>query len=63
VTTVSTFAQFTEAVTDDTVPRIIVVSGTITGDEQIRIGSNKTLIGLPGASKFWDNDPGFLAQY
>lgn len=53
VTTVSTLAQFTavanNAKNDDTTARIIVISGTITGDVQVRIGSNKSIIGLPGA--------------
>ncbi|KAL3418764.1 pectate lyase [Phlyctema vagabunda] len=50
VTTVSTLAQFTAAVNEkDTTARVVVVSGTITGAQQIRIGSNKTVIGLPGA--------------
>jgi pectate lyase len=56
VTTVSTLAQFTAAAdnskNNDITPRIIVVSGTISGAVQVRIGSNKTIIGLPGASKF-----------
>lgn len=53
VTTVSTLAQFTAAVDeDDSTPRIIVVSGTISGETDIRIGSNKTIVGLPGASKY-----------
>jgi pectate lyase len=55
VTTVSTLAQFTAAANNaantDTTPRIIIVSGTITGAVQVRIGSNKSIIGLPGASK------------
>ncbi|KAF8862047.1 polysaccharide lyase family 1 protein [Acephala macrosclerotiorum] len=51
-TTVSTLAQFTAAVTDDTTARIIIVSGTITGAQQVRVGSNKSLIGLPGAKLF-----------
>ncbi|PMD64156.1 polysaccharide lyase family 1 protein [Hyaloscypha bicolor E] len=53
VTTVSTLAQFTavanNAKNNDIIPRIIVVSGTITSATQVRIGSNKTIIGLPGA--------------
>lgn len=55
VTTVSTLAEFTAAANnaknDDTTARIIVISGTITGDVQVRIGSNKSIIGLPGASQ------------
>ncbi|PVH85957.1 polysaccharide lyase family 1 protein [Cadophora sp. DSE1049] len=53
VTTVSTLAQFTavanNAKNNDVTPRIIVISGTISGAQQVRIGSNKTIIGLPGA--------------
>lgn len=51
VTTVSTLAQFTAAVTNDVVPRIIVVKGTITGPFDTRVGSNKSIIGLQGARK------------
>ncbi|TVY21244.1 putative pectate lyase A [Lachnellula arida] len=63
VTTVSTLAQFTTAVTNgksatihktetcsDDVARIIVVSGTITGSVQVRVGSNKSIIGKSGAT-------------
>ncbi|KAH8672850.1 polysaccharide lyase family 1 protein, partial [Tricladium varicosporioides] len=53
-TTVSTLAQFSAAAdnskNNDITPRIIVVSGTISGAQQVRIGSNKTIIGLPGAT-------------
>ncbi|TVY55795.1 putative pectate lyase A [Lachnellula cervina] len=49
VTTVSTLAQFTTACSDD-VARIIVVSGTITGSVQVRVGSNKSIIGKSGAT-------------
>jgi len=52
-TTVSTLAQFSAVAdnskNDDITPTIIIISGVITGDEQVRIGSNKTIIGLPGA--------------
>ena len=61
VTTVSTLAQFTAAANnaknDDVTPRIIVISGTITGSVQVRIGSNKSIIGLPGASMWFNTDP------
>ncbi|TVY87853.1 putative pectate lyase B, partial [Lachnellula willkommii] len=56
VTTVSTLAQFTTAVTNGNltpthdVARIIVVSGTITGSVQVRVGSNKSIIGKSGAT-------------
>ncbi|KAF5874944.1 putative pectate lyase a protein [Botrytis fragariae] len=49
-TTVSTLAQFTTAVTNDAVARVIVVSGTISGSVQVRVGSNKTIIGKKGAT-------------
>lgn len=45
--TVSTFAQLSAAVADDA-PRIVRVSGTITGDgtNMVDVGSNKTIIGV-----------------
>ncbi|KAH7313421.1 pectate lyase [Stachybotrys elegans] len=50
VTTVSTLAQFTQAVDEkDTSARIVVVKGVISGNAKVRIGSNKSVIGLPGA--------------
>ncbi|KAM0135009.1 hypothetical protein ACHAP3_005099 [Botrytis cinerea] len=49
-TTVSTLAQFTAAVTNDEVARVIVVSGTISGSVKVRVGSNKTIIGKKGAT-------------
>ncbi|KAF7892315.1 uncharacterized protein EAF01_010395 [Botrytis porri] len=49
-TTVSTLAQFTTAVTNDAVARVIVVSGTISGSAQVRVGSNKTIIGKKEAT-------------
>ena len=49
-TTVSTLAQFTAACTDDTIAKVIDIQGTITGALKQRVCSNKTLIGLPGAS-------------
>jgi pectate lyase len=51
-TTVSTLAQYTAAVADDTA-RVVVVSGTISGPaKNVKIGSNKTIIGLKGAREF-----------
>lgn len=51
MTTVSTLAQFTAAVDeDDATPRIVVVSGTISGATDVRVGSNKTIVGLQGAT-------------
>ncbi|KAK3323774.1 pectate lyase B [Cercophora scortea] len=50
ITTVTTLAQFTAAVDPkNTAPAIVVVSGVITGNVRVNIGSNKTIIGLPGA--------------
>lgn len=49
MTTVSSLAEFTAAVKGDT-PAVVVVSGTITGAENVRIGSNKTVVGLKGSS-------------
>ncbi|KAK3986766.1 family 1 putative polysaccharide lyase [Cladorrhinum sp. PSN332] len=50
VTTVSTLPQFTAAVDEkNTAPAIVVISGIITGNEKVRIGSNKSIIGLPGS--------------
>lgn len=48
--TVFTLAQFTAAVTDDSAAKVVVVSGTITGIQNVRLDLNKFLIGLPGAS-------------
>jgi pectate lyase len=50
VTTVSTLAQFTAAVDEkNSAPAIVVVKGVITGNAKVRIGSNKSIIGLPGS--------------
>ncbi|KAL6709613.1 hypothetical protein ACN47E_001041 [Coniothyrium glycines] len=48
-TTVSTLAQYTAAVAGNTAA-VVVVSGTINGPaKNVKIGSNKTIIGLKGA--------------
>lgn len=53
MTTVSTLPQFTAAVDEkDTSARIVVVKGVISGDAKVRIGSNKSVIGLPGAGEY-----------
>jgi pectate lyase len=53
VTTVSTLAQFTAAVNEkNSAPAIVVVSGVITGNTKVRVGSNRSIIGLPGAGEF-----------
>ncbi|KAG8962802.1 hypothetical protein FRC03_003791 [Tulasnella sp. 419] len=45
----SSLAALKTAVNDE-VPRIVVVQGTITGNEIVRIKSNKSVIGAPGAA-------------
>lgn len=46
----STLAEFRAAVAENnTAPGIVVVEGMINGTTKVRIGSNKTIIGLPGA--------------
>ncbi|OLN96333.1 putative pectate lyase A 2 [Colletotrichum chlorophyti] len=50
VTTVSSLAEFTAAVNEkDTTAKIVVVKGVITGNANVRVGSNKSVIGLPGS--------------
>ncbi|KAK3294498.1 polysaccharide lyase family 1 protein [Chaetomium fimeti] len=50
VTTVSTLAQFTEAVNEKVSdPAVIFVQGVISGNEKVRVGSNRSIIGLPGS--------------
>ncbi|KAL2192300.1 polysaccharide lyase family 1 protein [Corynascus similis CBS 632.67] len=50
VTTVSTLAEFTAAVNEkNSEPAIVVVNGIISGNEKVRVGSNKSIIGLPGS--------------
>ena len=51
---VSTLEEFAAAVKESTKkvvsgPAVVVVNGTITGDTKVAIGSNKTIIGLPGS--------------
>jgi pectate lyase len=58
VTTVSTLPEFTAAVNEkNSAPAIVVVKGIISGDTKVRIGSNKSIIGLPGSGRFnWSFD-------
>lgn len=49
-TTVSSFAQFTAAVADDNA-RIVVVSGPIAATGNVKIGSNKSVIGKDSSAK------------
>ncbi|KAG8961631.1 hypothetical protein FRC03_005141 [Tulasnella sp. 419] len=48
-TTVSSLAALKTAVADDTA-RIVYVSGAITGNEAVKVGSNKSILGITGAS-------------
>ncbi|EAQ87742.1 hypothetical protein CHGG_04361 [Chaetomium globosum CBS 148.51] len=50
VTTVSTLPQFTEAVNEkNSEPVVVFVKGVISGAAKVRVGSNKSIIGLPGS--------------
>ncbi|KAL9081478.1 MAG: hypothetical protein Q9157_000036 [Trypethelium eluteriae] len=49
-TTVSTYAQFTAAVADD-VARVVVIAGTISQAAQVRVGSNKSIVGKNSSAK------------
>lgn len=58
VTTVSTLAEFTAAVNEkNSEPAIVVVNGIISGNEKVRVGSNKSIIGLPGSGEAAFIDP------
>ncbi|KAL0569390.1 hypothetical protein V5O48_012568, partial [Marasmius crinis-equi] len=48
-TTVTTLAALTAAVTGDA-KKIVFISGSITGDAVVRIGSNTSVLGMPGSS-------------
>lgn len=48
-TTVSSLAAFTEAVSGDSAA-VVYVSGTITRSDSVRVGSNKSIIGLSSAA-------------
>ncbi|KAK1985576.1 pectate lyase [Colletotrichum cereale] len=48
-TTVSTLAQFSAAVAAKD-PAVVVVQGAITGDVQVSVASNKSILGAPGSS-------------
>ncbi|KAK4199241.1 pectin lyase fold/virulence factor [Triangularia verruculosa] len=50
-TTVTTLAELTAAVSETNLsPAIILIKGAITGAAKVRVGSNKSIIGLPGSS-------------
>lgn len=48
-TTVTTLAALTSAVTGDA-KKIVIISGTITGNTVVRVGSNTSILGRPGSS-------------
>jgi pectate lyase len=49
-TTVSTLAQFTAAAGEKiSTPAVVYIQGVIEGSAKVRIGSNKTIVGLPGS--------------
>ncbi|ORY18039.1 pectate lyase B [Clohesyomyces aquaticus] len=49
-TIVSTYAQFTAAVSDD-IPHIVIVSGALSGTGTVKVGANKSIIGQSSAAK------------
>ncbi|KAK0659136.1 family 1 putative polysaccharide lyase [Cercophora samala] len=50
-TIVTTLAQLTAAVSEtNPLPAIVFIKGAITGATKVRVGSNKSIIGLPGSS-------------
>lgn len=55
-TTVTTLDALTAAVTGDT-PAIVIISGTITGNVVVKVGSNKTVVGKKGAGEFLELSP------
>lgn len=59
VTTVSTLAQFTAAAASSS-KLIIVVSGTISGAAQVKVTSNKTIVGKAGAGSSNSSQSAFL---
>ncbi|KAL1586049.1 hypothetical protein WHR41_04809 [Cladosporium halotolerans] len=50
VVTVSTYADLAAAVKDETAPVTVYIKGKITGTEKIRVGSNKSILGLDSTS-------------
>ena len=54
MTTVSTLAEFTAAVSEkNAAPVIVFIKGVISGSAKVRVGSNKTILGLPGAGIYY----------
>ncbi|KAL5526161.1 hypothetical protein ACEPAG_7499 [Sanghuangporus baumii] len=49
VTTVTTLDELTDAVASDD-PKIVIIQGTITGNDVVRIGSNTSVLGAAGAT-------------
>jgi len=50
-TTVTTLDELIAAV-EGTDAKIVIIDGTITGNEVVRVGSNTSVLGNPGASKW-----------
>lgn len=50
VVTVTTYADLAAAVQDETAPVTVYIKGQITGTEKIRVGSNKSILGLDSTS-------------
>jgi len=40
------------AAVEGTDAKIVIIDGTITGNEVVRVGSNTSILGNPGASEF-----------
>ncbi|KAL5526974.1 hypothetical protein ACEPAF_8703 [Sanghuangporus sanghuang] len=49
VTTVTTLDELTDAVASDD-PKIVIIKGTITGNDVVRVGSNTSVLGAAGAT-------------
>jgi pectate lyase len=55
--TVSTLAALKTAVTGSAA-KVVIISGTITGNEVVKVGANTSLLGKSGASKhLFQNSP------
>lgn len=48
-TTVTTLSALTSAVAGDS-PKIVIISGTLTGNAVVKVGSNTSVLGAPGAT-------------
>ncbi len=61
--TVTTYAQLKTALETNDSAKIVQVSGTITGGIQVYVRSNKTIIGLAGATTRWGRIPVSGSEY